>query len=128
MLKRLICFPFETGVAAYIIVNALLTFNPNSAVLMSLWNIIGGFSIAAMIYQIFAGLAVILGMLTAKANIELMGLIMVCSTLSIRGYALLLDGDITLTDLNSSCLATLAILASATRIYTLYMNQCKSRV
>ena len=127
MLKRLICAPFQTGAALYIIVNALLTFNPRSAVLISLWQIIGGYSLAAVCYQIFAGAGILVGMFLRRANIEAMGLIMTGSTLAIRSYALLVDGDISFSDVNTTSLAVLFSAAALVRIYTLFYNTCSPK-
>lgn len=112
-------YPFETGVAAYTIINALLTFSPDSAVLSNLWQLIGGYSLIAVCYQLFAAVSILYGMVSKKLNVEIMGLIMLCSVFAIRAVALLTDQDITISDLNSSTLAGVLIVSSATRIYRL---------
>jgi hypothetical protein len=127
MLKRLICSPFQAGIGIYIILNALLTFNPNSAVLMNLWQIIGGYSLAAVCFQILAGSFILAGMVTEKINIEAAGLVMACSTLSIRAFALLSDKEFTLSDINTTCLVALMIVASTTRIITMTRKICSSK-
>ncbi len=123
-LKCFIRYPFETGVAVYSICNALLTFSPNSAVLSNLWQLIGGYSLIAVCYQIFSSVSILYGMACRRINVEIMGLIMLCSVFAIRAVALLADMDVTISDLNTTLLAIILIAASATRVYTLINKTC----
>ena len=129
-LKNLLNWPFESGVAVYTILNALLTFSPDSAVLTNLWQIIGGYSLVAVCYQLFAAISVLYGLLSNRKHIEIMGLIFLCSTFSIRAIALLADKDITISDLNSTILALILIICSVARVIKLiYMRStCPSQI
>lgn len=128
--KNLLNWPFESGVAVYTVLNALLTFSPQSAVLSNLWQLIGGYSLIAVCYQLFAAASVLYGLLCNRIHIEIMGLIMLCSTFSIRAIALMSDSDITISDLNSTLLAIVLVVCSAARVVKLtYMrSKCPSQI
>lgn len=126
--KNFLRYPFEAGVAFYTIINALLTFSPESAVLSNLWQLLGGYSLIAVCYQLFAATSVLYGLLSNRINVEIMGLVMLCSVFTIRAIALLTDMDVTISDLNSTALAVTLIGCSAVKILTLIKSTWHSQI
>ena len=108
--------PFEGAVALYIIINAILTLNIQSAVLQNLYSIVGWSALATPFLQMISGAMVIYGARQARANIEACGLIIASTIFLIRAIALLTDGEVTLTDINSTVISVLILVASIVRI------------
>jgi hypothetical protein len=119
LLRRFYLNPFEANVAVFVIVNAILTFFPQSWLLFDLWSTFGIPAIVVPIIQSVAGILMFLGIGLAAANLEVAGLILVSAMFAVRFITLIDDGNITLSDINNSTIAILIIAASAKRVIQL---------
>jgi hypothetical protein len=116
MWKRLYVKTFESGVGVYVIANAILTFFPGSSVREGLFVLVGYPGAAVPVFQIFAGLLKLTGLIAGKANLEASGLVMVGSIFIIRAITLMTDGAITLSDINSVIIAVLIVICNSIRV------------
>ena len=111
--------PFEAATAIYGILNGFLTFNWASPVLVTLWNAWGVFSFFFPFMQMVAGIHILIGMGVRKSNLEVAGLSLLSAMFLVRAVATLIDGDITLADLNTCLIAVLLCLSSVVRVISL---------
>lgn len=121
--RRIYANPFETNVALFCILNAMLTFSPKSAVLAGLWNLLGVTAPLLPTIQIIAGALVVIGISAALSNLEAAGLIMISSIFFVRGLILTTDGNVNLSDVNNVIIALLVIAASCKRINQIAKDQ-----
>lgn len=108
--------PFETAFGLFAVINGMLTLNIDSSVLQNLYSLVGFGAFIFPISQIVAGMLILSGIGTQKGNIECGGIILAISMFAVRVVSLLTDGDITLTDLNSTAIFVLLLFAGLIRI------------
>lgn len=122
-LRNYYLYPFEAGIGVFVILNALLTFFPDSAVAVNLWNYVGPLYVLLVAVQAFAGVIKLIGLGFSKANLEAAGLIIVSGMFLIRALTLITDGDITLTDINSVFYSSIIIVCNLVRLNQILRNQ-----
>jgi hypothetical protein len=121
-LKNFLVKPFEASVGIFVIMNAILTFFPESTVIQILTYQFGTAAFILPVFQIFAGLFKLVGIYLGKANIEAVGLIMVSTLFAARIATLLSDWDVDLVDINSITIGSLIITANSIKLHQLFKN------
>lgn len=116
---------FEAALGLYVITNGILTLNPEAAVLYSLWNLVGNLAIVGIVFQIIAGVLLLVGLLERKANIEVAGIAIIVAAFCIRIIALLADRDVSLQDINAICLSFYVVIGCLGRVAIILIEQFK---
>src|SRR6188474_317976 len=118
--------PFETGVGVYVILNGALSFSyPPLAGALALLTAVGWAAYVIWAWQIIAGLLKLVGIGCNRSDVEVPGLILVTSIFICKVGALLLDGAVTVDEMNSFLIGSLIVVCNSLKIHQI-LTQWKS--